>query len=495
MRFALAAGLVIGCGEGRVDSPNTSSGPLTKQAVPSQPRTVVLATVTGASSAEGLTVSFSSSVSGRNSNYRWSGTTDANGTAEIEIVSGSRRGASGYYAARATDDAGTEVGSWTSIPINAGRENILTLPVGSRASVSAGDALTPKTVFTVRIDNASRAWDFAASGVFNTPTGASGPGPLTPGNTYEFDFTAAPGSFLSFVTMFVPSNDFFYAPSPDGIALWEDGSQISGDITSQIQLWDGGSEVDQEPGTRPDQAQRQSGPDVGAADADATVRLAADTFSNLPAVADVIQVTITPTSDTGFHVSIENVSTDATLSTADGATQLVPLAPGVYVVHSGPAPLFDDGVEDSGTGLAAMAEDGDPGALADYVGGKTGLTVPHSPGVWVVHTGTDPIFTAGQADRGEGLEAIAEDGGPLTLADALSGGTGIQSSGAFNTPVGSAGPGPIGPGGAYTFSFSAEPGDRLSFANMFVPSNDFFFGPDGDGIDLFPSGSASASGT
>ena len=493
LAFALVAGLAIGCGEGSMESTNTSTGPLAKQAASvGQGRAVAVATVTGAASAADLTVAFSASVSGNNKSYLWSGTTDAGGTAEVEIVSSSRRGASGYYVARVTDSAGDVLGSWSSIPINGGRENVVTLAIGGRATVSSGDALEPKTVFTVRVANVSPAWAFSSSGVFNTPTGASEPGPLTPGNTYEFEFTAAPGSSLSFATMFIPSNDFFYAPGPEGIALWENGSQVSGDITSQIQLWDSGSEIDQEPGTGADQAQRQSGPDTGAADADPTVRLAADTFSNLPAVTDVIQVTITPTSDTGFNLSIENISTESTLSTADGGTQSVPLAPGVFVVHTAPAALFDEGVEDTGTGLAALAEDGNPGPSADYIGAKTGLIVPQSPGIWVVHTGTDPIFTHGQADRGQGLEAIAEDGGPLTLADAVADESGIEAAGIFNTPVGSAGPGPIGPGGAYTFSFSAEPGDRLSFANMFVSSNDFFFAPDGGGIDLFPSGSASA---
>ena len=36
----------------------------------------------------------------------------------------------------------------------------------------------------------------------------------------------------------------------------------------------------------------------------------------------------------------------------------------------------------------------------------------------------------------------------------------------------------------------ARPGDRLSFATMFVQSNDLFFGPKGEGIDLFGPGSS-----
>ena len=197
LAFALVAGLAIGCGEGSMESTNTSTGPLAKQAASvGQGRAVAVATVTGAASAADLTVAFSASVSGKNKSYLWSGTTDAGGTAEVEIVSSSRRGASGYYVARVTDSAGDVLGSWSSIPINGGRENVVTLAIGGRATVSSGDALEPKTVFTVRVHNVSPAWAFASSGVFNTPTGASEPGPLTPGNTYAFEFTAAPGSSL-----------------------------------------------------------------------------------------------------------------------------------------------------------------------------------------------------------------------------------------------------------------------------------------------------------
>lgn len=105
-----------------------------------------------------------------------------------------------------------------------------------------------------------------SSGVFNTPIGAAEPGPLTLGNVYEFTFTASPGDYLSFATMFVPSNDLFYAPDSRGIALFDaTGTPIQGVLREGIvQLWDAGTEVNQEPGVGPDQVQRQSGPDTGA---------------------------------------------------------------------------------------------------------------------------------------------------------------------------------------------------------------------------------------
>ncbi len=112
------------------------------------------------------------------------------------------------------------------------------------------------------------------------------------------------------------------------------------------------------------------------------------------------------------------------------------------------------------------------------------VPVPLAPGVWVVHQTPNPLFTAGQADRGEGLEAIAEDGNPSTLAAALAGRFG-SNAGIFNTPLGANQPGPALPEDVYTFTFSARPGDYLSFATMFVQSNDLFYAPSGQGIALF----------
>ena len=66
-------------------------------------------------------------------------------------------------------------------------------------------------------------------------------------------------------------------------------------------------------------------------------------------------------------------------------------------------------------------------------------------------------------------------------------------SGVFNTPVGADAPGPALPGeeSAYEFSFYAGPSTvpgtttRLSFATMFVASNDLFLAPLGSGITLY----------
>jgi hypothetical protein len=131
-----------------------------------------------------------------------------------------------------------------------------------------------------------------ASGVFNVPQGDDKPGPALPGKAYEFTLTAKPGDRLAFATMFGQSNDVFFAPDEKGIALFANGRPVSGDFTSQVQLWDAGTEKNEEPGAGPNQAPRQAAPNTGASESKPVAKLK-DAYT-WPRVADVIRVTITP---------------------------------------------------------------------------------------------------------------------------------------------------------------------------------------------------------
>lgn len=124
----------------------------------------------------------------------------------------------------------------------------------------------------------------------------------------------------------------------------------------------------------------------------------------------------------------------------------------------------------------------------------TKWTLDFSPGAWLVHTNDDPIFTAGQKDRGQGIEAIAEDGNPTMLAQSLPNLRGVLSSGVFNTAVGATKVGGIRPGQVFEFTVSAKPGAKLSFVTMFGQSNDWFYAPDGAGIALFDANGKPISG-
>ena len=61
----------------------------------------------------------------------------------------------------------------------------------------------------------------------------------------------------------------------------------------------------------------------------------------------------------------------------------------------------------------------------------------------------------------------------------------VVAHGVFAIPAGAIEAGPVGPGGAYEFSFSASEVERLTFATMFVQSNDLFYSLMSEGIDLF----------
>ncbi len=104
-------------------------------------------------------------------------------------------------------------------------------------------------------------------GVFNTPVGAMVAGPIRPGDSYEFKFTATQGMKLFMTQMFGQSNDWFYAPGANGIALFDaKGNAVSGDITDQLYLWDAGTEKDEEIGIGPNQGPRQKGVNTGDAE-------------------------------------------------------------------------------------------------------------------------------------------------------------------------------------------------------------------------------------
>jgi len=101
-------------------------------------------------------------------------------------------------------------------------------------------------------------------GVFNMPVGMMAPGPIRPGDSYEFSFTASPGMKLSMTMMNGQSNDEFYAPAENGIALFDGkGAPFSGDVTANFILWDAGTEVNEELGVGPNQGPRQKAINTG----------------------------------------------------------------------------------------------------------------------------------------------------------------------------------------------------------------------------------------
>jgi PKD repeat protein len=360
-------------------------------------------------------------------------------------------------------------------------------------------------------------------------------GPAGPGGEFAFDFTVGPeelpgtGTALSFATMFIQSNDAFFAFAPGGVPLYDGtGSPIGQDgpvdVTDEVALWDAGTEVDQAPGTGSNQPQNgpggtdEDGQIVQITDRDDDGRLedpqpSGDPFE-YPAVSDVIEVTVESEEDPEsggyeFTVTVANVS-DESGATANG--EPIALSPGTYAAHfdrvpgGDPAANPEDDVRYPGfigatdstasDGLEALAEDGSPDTHFEELDALTGITVPLSPGAFAAHSDAIQLFSLNR-EASDGLEDIAEDGMPGTLAETLGGADAVTDGDAF-------GGGPLPPVAegdtSVTFTvFAAEPtedspGDRLSLATMHIQSNDYFYAFDPAGLPLFDESGEPISG-
>jgi len=145
--------------------------------------------------------------------------------------------------------------------------------------------------------------------------------------------------------------------------------------------------------------------------------------------------------------------------------------------------------------VASLNQYPDAPSLPESTGGAVWIT----PGAYAVYRGENPIFTRNQP-ASSGLEAVAEAGRPGgttendSLVTELENADNVASAGAWtpadtvadpNDPLGEVpGAPPIAPGGAFEFDITAERGQKLAFATMFVPSNDVFFAPGAGGINL-----------
>jgi hypothetical protein len=138
---------------------------------------------------------------------------------------------------------------------------------------------------------ASVSGGVAAVGAAARAVGATSDGPLTPGQAYEFEISATPGQWLSLAWMFGQSNDLFYS-NDRPIALFAGGRPVSGDLTTQLSLWDAGTEVNEEPGLGPNQGPRQESPDAGRLEKQSVAHVR-DGFT-YPATVAVLRLSITP---------------------------------------------------------------------------------------------------------------------------------------------------------------------------------------------------------
>lgn len=338
---------------------------------------------------------------------------------------------------------------------------------------------------TITVENILDSRPLVESGTFQ-----GSPALILPGQSASIEFSAAKGEAITFATMYGWSNDLFFAPASPGILVYDaNGKAIEGDVSSQIKLWDNGTRINQAPGSNvnhPGTADTKNITEVNGTDAQGNTYLSA---------SELVKATLKYNSDKAtFTFTLENIS--------GGTANETPLSPGVWAVSyiAGgqlllPNPLYTAG-QPTANGLTAIAEAGNNGPLYDYVKGITGIFTPLSPVLVVVYNGIDnPIYKTGEADRGQGLKNLAQQGDADILATALKGIAGVKEVYVLPAPdtrvllpvVNGA------KGGSVMQELTVSNGDRLAIATMYGFSNDWFFASTGNGVEATSKGDISTS--
>jgi hypothetical protein len=349
------------------------------------------------------------------------------------------------------------------------RPTLAVLALGGLLGLSGCMSTDPKTpedmpaakTITVTIKSKPSRFTSTASGRYGT-------GAATPGNGHTFEFDAPKNGRLSFVSMFGQSNDWFFAPDTQGIALYDaEGVPLTGDVTDQVHLWDAGTEEDQPALQGSNQAPRQSAANTGPADTNPMVRRVPDfpvgKIGNAAAKpGDSLTWEFTPppgskisfvsmfgqsndwffapdtsgielwddagnpiTADITGRIAIWDAGTEADETPFMGANQ----GPRQAAPNTGAMDPDNRVRPVSDTGFSGMAGDYIDARLAYLGDGRFRIAIrvlpdsktPISPLVFQVFTGRHAFFTTGKADNGRGLERLAEDGNPSDLAANIEG--------------------------------------------------------------------------
>ena len=313
----------------------------------------------------------------------------------------------------------------------------------------------------ITIENVTEVKDFVQSGMFSM-TGTAQP-VILPGESVSITFYAGKGQALMFSTMYGYSNDVFFAPENPGINLFDaNGNAVTGDVSSQVKLWDNGTRINQAPGsnvTHPGTAENGNVTMINGIDPQGNTYLQASELMKL--TLDYVAAS------SQFTLTIENIS--------GGKANETPFSPGVWVVSNksgnglvNETPFFKKD-EKSTEALTALAESGNNQLLGTWASDKTGIITGLSPTVVVVYSGeTNPLFQLGEKDKGIGLKELAQKGDGTKLKESLQ-----KMSNVMRVYV--VGSSAAAPGQKMEQVIETFDGYNLAYATMFGYSNDWFY--------------------
>ena len=187
--------------------------------------------------------------------------------------------------------------------------------------------------------------------------------PLRPDQTYSLMFGAPLQAFISIATMKMHSNDLFLAFGDKGLPLFNNATglplynQVT-DVSSELHLWDAGTEANEKPGLGNRQPLKSK---ASRPDSQNWVRCHDRRFDNTPNVTELVSANIQYVGSTnGNYRFVFNLKNEgASFAPNPGCEEEEELfSPGLCVVHSEGNALFTAGQPDYGDGLKALAEEG-----------------------------------------------------------------------------------------------------------------------------------------
>lgn len=310
------------------------------------------------------------------------------------------------------------------------------------------DMSTPTTSSVISFENVLEPKDFVESGTFVGMGNAVVKAPIVlPGQSISFMFHAGKGQALMFATMYGASKDWFFAPENPGLKLYTaDGKPMTGDVSSQIKLWDNGTKMDMT-----DNKEDANIAMVAGVDASKLMKL------ELSYIA----------TSSEFKLTITN--------TSGGSKNETPFSPGVWAVSNvlggkllNSMPFFEAGKK-SNEEITAIAQMGNNELLSKKILANTGIITGISPAIVVIYTGDiNPIYELGKKDAGMGLKQLAQMGDGSVLKASLEKMKTVKR-------VYIAGNAPIGPKGKTEVEIKVGENEYIAYATMFGYSNDWFY--------------------
>lgn len=297
---------------------------------------------------------------------------------------------------------------------------------------------------TITFENVVNPKDFVESGSFQ---GTGNPPIIMPGQSVSIKFSAGKAQSLMFATMYGASKDWFFASKQPGIKLFDgNGNAITGDVSSEVLLWDNGSKDDI----------------TGQAESKPIMQVPNVTASKLMKL----------------NLAYNDVTSEFTLmitNTSGGTANQTPFSPGVWAVSNyngsqllNNTPFFTPNAL-SNPEITDIAQGGDITKMKMKLEANTGIMTGLSPALVVVYRGDkNPIYELGKIDNGMGLKEIAQFGNVTKLQNSLKSLPNVKA-------VYIAGNAPVSPGNKVMTSFKADQGDKIAYATMFGFSNDWFY--------------------